>query len=260
VYPDHFLETLSAIDQEKPKSDITPADYGQPRFYWVFKNVDFQQWMSASSAMLWLSGPPLCGIQQAAVHIINLAKKEATGRHRSVHYFFCSTVARAKSAVTIFVRALLHQIVSHLPVPNKKTVITVFLFFLLEAVVSRDPAFHSNLWQHTKNDLIKMLLDVSSDSEHMDALKAAIETEKEQELSFIICGLDKVQNHKKEFSQKVYALVEYLRERTSNVKVLITSNLEDEIKVLFKEIPSIEYDKERQGSIEIRAEPSTRLV
>jgi hypothetical protein len=251
VHPDHFLETLTAVDQEKPKSGITPADFEQPKFNWISKNADFLQWMSASSAMLWLSGPPLSGIQQATVSIINLAEKEATGRYRSVLYVFCSTVTRARSAVTGFVGVLLHQIASHLPVPNKKTVITVFLFFLLEAVLSRDPSFHSNLRRDKNNDLIKVLLDLTSDSEHMNALQAAIQIVQEQELLIIICGLDEVE---KGFIRRVYAFVAYLKERTSNVKVLITSGLEDEIKALFKEIPSIEYDKERKGSIGIHFE------
>jgi hypothetical protein len=260
VRPDDFLQTLSAVDQQKPKRSITLAGYEQARFYWIFKNVDFEEWWSASSAMLWLSGPPRCGIQQATVHIINLAKKKAIGRRHSVLYFFCSTVARARSAVTDFVRTIFHQIVSHLPAPNKKTVITAFLFFLLEAVLSRDPACLSSQCQHMEHDLIKKLLDLSSDSEHMDALKAALEIEKEQELSIIVCGLDEVVNQKREFIQTVYAFLAYLQERTSSVKVLTTSCLEDEIQTLFGEMPSIEYDKERKGSTAIFSESYTRLV
>lgn len=194
------------------------------------------------------------------MHIINLAKKEAIGQRHSVLYFFCSTVAGAESAVTVFVRTLLYQLVRLLPAPNKKTVITVFLFFLLEGVLNKDPTFHFSLWQHTEFDIIKKLLDSSSDSDHIDALKAAIQIEQGQELSIFICGLDEVVNQKMEFIQTIYSFIAYLRKRTSTVKVLITSGLEDEIKALLKEIPSIEYDTERKGSIEIHFGANTRLV
>jgi hypothetical protein len=46
--PDLFLETLSAVDQEKYKSTIQLPDFDDPMFFWTFRNTDFEQWNDPS--------------------------------------------------------------------------------------------------------------------------------------------------------------------------------------------------------------------
>jgi len=91
---DLFLKMLSAFDQEKHKekhkSTISPLDCDNSKLYWVFRNMDFQQWSSASCPhVLRLSGPPECGIHQASSRIVDIEKEKALEKQHSVLYFFC---------------------------------------------------------------------------------------------------------------------------------------------------------------------------
>lgn len=239
VNPDRFLQGLSAVDQEKHKSKIPSLE--QPKFNWIFENIDFKQWRSADSHVLWLFGPPTCRIYQAVSHIVDQAKADSASQN-ALLYIFCRTVTNAAHVGTGFVRVLLHQLVSNLLAPKKKSVITVFLHTLLDAVIrKKDTDLDPKLWP--VEDITKQLLDVTRSSEHWDALMAALKIE-ERELVLIIDGLD---NCGHELTRKICAFVSQLQGR---VKVLLTSRPQNEIKAMVEEgVLSIEYDKERQGTI-----------
>lgn len=240
VNPDRFLQRLSAIDQEKHKSKIPSLEL--PKFNWIFENIDFKQWKSTNGHVLWLSGPPTCRIDQAVSHIVDQAKADS-GSQNALLYIFCRTVANATSVGTGFVRVLLHQLVSNLLPPKKKSVITVFLHDLLDAVISKkDTDLDSKLWP--VQDITKQLLCVTRSSEHWEALMAALKIE-ERELVLIIDGLDDCRH---ELTREICAFVSQLRGR---VKALLTSRPQNVIKVMVEEegVLSIEYDKERQGTI-----------
>ena len=44
VDSDRLLCYLPAVDQEPHKSRTQPLGCSQPKFYWIFKNIDFDQW------------------------------------------------------------------------------------------------------------------------------------------------------------------------------------------------------------------------
>ena len=70
----------------------------------------------------------------------------------------------------------------------------------------------------------------------------------EQRLSLIIDGLDGIGHQKREFIQEIRLFTEYLRERPSTTRILLTSQPQAEVKDVLSELPCIEYDKERKGS------------
>jgi ankyrin repeat domain-containing protein 50 len=119
--PDLFLQMLLVVDQEKNNSTIPPLDREEPKFYWIFKNIDFELWEQSttpSSQVLWLSGPPECNVHQASSDMVDLMKKCPELQH-FVLYFFCLSASRKKSIASVFIHTLLYQTICCLP-PDKK--------------------------------------------------------------------------------------------------------------------------------------------
>ena len=88
-------------------------------------------------------------------------------------------------------------------------------------------------------------------SGYWGALREVLDIEREQELSLIVDGLDKIKHQKDEFIQELCAFVEHLRGRPSTIKVLLTSQSQAGIKEILGQLPSIEYDRERKGLISL---------
>lgn len=249
---------LSAVDQEKHKSSIPFSECDQPKFHWIFRNLDFAHWRSADSEVLWLSGPPKCSIEEASSHIVNLSKHNTSKTEHSVLYFFCSSVATSsqeQSFAVVFIRALLLQIVSSLPnLEKKKAIIVIFLCCLVDAINSKELALDKEPYQFQQKDsphqALSKVLNVSG-GQHWDALKAVLDYQK-QGLSIVIDGLDKIEHQKSNFLNEVCGFIEYLqgRSRYSKVKILLTSRRQSKINILLDklECTCIEYDKERKGS------------
>jgi hypothetical protein len=255
---DLFLHTLSLFDQEKHKSNIQSLDCNQPKFYWIFRNIDFKQWSSAScSQVIWLSGRPECNINQVSSYIVDLEKR-ALEKQRSVLYFFCSTAIGAKSIVAAFVHTLLSQIIDCSPMDKKMLMVKIFLHALLEGIFKREEAVKKLLCFKRENSpdgmvkkTIKSILDTASKNELWAALVAVLANEQDQALLIVVDGLDEVKHpkvEKVEFSKGLLEFITRLEKRISKVKTLLTSGLDDEIKEVFEGLPCIEYDKERKGS------------
>lgn len=247
---DRFLGMLSAVDQEKHKSTILSLDCEQPNFYWIFRNMDFKQWHSAScSQVLWLSGPRQCSIHQVSSYIVDLMKNEASETQHSVLYFFCSTASRENSITTAFVHTLLYQVVCCSSLDKSISVVRNFLHTLVEAILRREPTSKPEPSHFKEEDspdtTIKKILDAPID-ELWHALKTILADEQKRELSIVIDGLDKVEYQKVEFIKGVRELITHLLKRTLKVKALLTSRPQAEIKEVFDGLPYIEYDKERK--------------
>jgi len=92
------------------------------------------------------------------------------------------------------------------------------------------------------------MIEVSSDNEHFEALKAVFELRQlvVRELCIIVDGLDNVVRGV--FIRKLRAFIEYLMKKLCNVKALFTSLPQDDIKLQLEGLLFIEYDKERKGS------------
>ena len=248
---DQLLHHLPAVDQQDPKSLTQPSSHDPPRFYWIFKNMDFERWQSTQgSEVLWISGPAECGIPEASSRIVKLAMETPSELQHSVLYFFCSSAPMKASMATAFVSTIIRQLIS---LPELKEEVTpVFLHSLLDEILNGEPLTNQELSRFKRDDsvkaTVKKILSASSDG-YWGALRAVMRIFPEHRLSLIIDGLDKAEQQNYEFIREVREFVEFLQERTLTTKVLLTSRPQAAIKKILSGLPCIEYDRERKGLI-----------
>ena len=243
---DQLLRHLSAVDQDYYHSQQSSSCHELPRFYWIFRNMDYEQWWSAKgSRALWLSGPAECENSDASSCIVGLAKETSADAQHSALYFFCSTLGRGDPFVVTFVSTIIHQLVCFFP-QLKEQVTRVFLRTLVKAILSdgnpQQPNFKLG---DSAGATVKKILQASSEG-YWSALKAVMGLERKQGLFLVIDGLDRAGH---EFTQGVQLLIESLQGCPSTIKVLLTSRPQADIKEILSGIPCVEYDKERKGLI-----------
>ena len=249
VGSDQLLRQLPKASQEDPTSRTIPS-HDMPKFYWIFKNMDFERWQSTNgSGVLWISGPAKCRIPDALSYIVNLAM-EAPSEAHLVLYFFCSTAPMQASIAITFVSTIIHQLVCSLP-RFKQQVTTVFLRTLLDTILRRESITEQELSRFKRDDsvdaTVKKILNATSD-EYWGALKEVMmKIERDHGVSLIIDGLDKAEYQCLGFVQEVCAFIEDLQERPSTSRVLLTSRPQAAIKEMLSGFPCIEYNKERKG-------------
>lgn len=252
---DRFLPMLSMIDQEKYQSTIPSLNYDQPKLFWIFRNMDFGQWSTGSyPQVLWLSGPPECDIHQVSSYIVDQEKNTTLKTQHFVLYFFCSTAARKEPIVDIFIHTLLDQIVSCSPTNKRVLIVRRFLHSLLKGTFKKEriPNWESRGFNEkdSPDTNIKKILNAPA-NELWAALETVLEAvlgdEEQRGLSVVVDGLDKVEHQRGELIGGVRAFVKHLQQRTSKVKILLTSRPLAEIKDLFDGLPCIEHDRERKG-------------
>ena len=247
---DQYLAMLSAVDQEKHISTVPLLDRNDPGFYWIFRNMDYVQWIDGSSQVLWLSGPPECNIHQVSSYIVSQGKDRAQKAKHFVLYFFCSSATRNRSIVTHFVHTLLRQIVYCSPMDKKILIFRSFLRGLLEEAFDEnaDPTWERRGFNENDppDTNIKNILKGPA-HELLTALGAVL-GEEQWSLSLVVDGLDKVERQKEGFIKEVRTFVNLLQQRNSKVKILLTSRPLAEIRDLLDGFPCIEHDKERKGS------------
>ena len=212
--------------------------------------MDFGRWQHTTGMeVLWLSGPAECRISDASSRIVDLAKEIYPKVQHSVLYFFCSTAPRKIPVAITFVSTIVHQLVRCSP-ELKEEITTIFLRTLLDAIFAEEPLSTPEASRFSTSDsaevAVKKILKTSSDA-YWGALRAVADIEWEKGLSLIIDGLDQIEHHKHEFIRELCGFIEYLRERPSRTRVLLTSRPQAEIKEILGRLPSIEYDKERKG-------------
>ena len=238
-----FLPMLLVLEQDEHIS--TPLDCDHPKFYWIFKNLDFKQWSRAKcSRVLRLSGPPECDIHQVSSYIACQEKN----REHLVLYFFCSPeITRGSTAV----HTILNQIVHCSPMDKRILIVRRFLHSLLEQTFQKEEALSWKQRGFREEDSpdtsIRKILEAPI-VELWTALGAVLSCEQGRELSIIVDGLEHIQHQRAKFITGVRSFVEHLQQRTSEVKILLTSRPLPEIKDLLNGLPFIEYDKERKGS------------
>ncbi|KAI9771315.1 MAG: hypothetical protein M1840_002285 [Geoglossum simile] len=240
---DQFLKMLLKVDQEEYRSTIQSLDCNDPKFYWIFRNVNFRHWRSANHPqVLWLSGPPKCQIHQVSSYIVDSGK--ALEKQRPVLYFFCSTATGKKPIVTTFVHTLLHQFIQFSPVDKKIWIVRNFLRALLERELASSPTLSHLKSEDSLDTTIKTILDASTNGLWY-ALKSVLADEQNSELWVVIDGLDEAEHQKGKFVRDVHTFVMHL-EGISKVRALLTSRPQAEINEIFNGLPCIEYDKERK--------------
>ena len=242
---DQLLRHLSILDQDYRRSHTQPSNFRElPRFYWIFRNMDYEQWCSAKgSQVLWLSGPAECGISDASSCIADLAKETSAEAKHSALYFSCSTKPAQVSIAITFVSNIVSQLVCCLP-QLKEQVTNIFLHTLLSTILSDDNPKQSSFKQGDSAEaIVKKILQASNEG-YWSALRAVIGLEHEQELYLVIDRLDKAGQ---EFIRGVHFFIESLQECPSTIRVLLTSRPQAELQQILGRVPCIEYDKERKG-------------
>ncbi|KNB06504.1 kinesin [Fusarium oxysporum f. sp. lycopersici 4287] len=250
-----FLPMLSAVDQEKHISTIPPLDPNNMGFYWIFRNMDYVQWNDSCSQVLWLSGPPERDIHQASSYILGQEKNTALRTDHLVLYFFCSAASRRRSTAKDFVHTLLNHTLCCSPVDKGTLIMRSFLhrlfdeFMMGEVRKWKERGFSEKI---SSNENIQKLLDGPA-NELLTALGTVLGDEKQRSLSVIIDGLDRVRHQRGEFIHGIRTFVNRLQQRTSKVKILLTSQPLAEIKDLLNGLSCIEHDrgrKEHRGSFD----------
>jgi hypothetical protein len=199
--------------------------------------------------VLWLCGRRECNLGQVASYIIDFERNKTSNPHHYVLYFFCVTTTSLQSNIKDLVIAFLQQLASSAPL-LKHLIVTTFLRSLAHAFLAKGQAF-PDLWSLADDSSlhkIQYMIEVSSDNEHFEALKAVFELRQLEvwELCIVVDGLDNVVRGV--FIRELRAFIEYLMKNLCNVKALFTSLPQDDIKLQLEGLPFIEYDKERKGS------------
>ncbi|KAF5661331.1 kinesin [Fusarium denticulatum] len=261
LYP--FLEALPDKDHGKQIPKIT-IDFHQQRFHWVSKNMDFEYWAQSSHPqVLWLSGPPECNLYEVSAHI---ARPENAVRAPGdvMRFFYSAKKGDVTSAK--FIRSLLFQIINRSPT-QQISIIKGFLHTLRKRLVKRRdrdaerrvPPKNVSEWHHKfdtvfKDDdpphvVIKQMLEEASAAEHWTALQGALDAKEDLEMLIVIDGLDNIEDPRNEFKGGARGFADYLLERTTTAKLLLTSRPRNELKEVFAGLPCIEYDKERKDCL-----------
>ena len=255
---DGFLRLLSAVGAAQRRPTVTSALAEQPEFYWVFKNMDFEEWVNSySDSVLWLSGPPERRLALAASYIVELERKRGTDTPAMVLYFSCSFIfkVRERSIITTFVHTLLHQIIRWVKLP-KKVISAVFFHTLFDQHLQRQRnlAKAKKLPEDDYHTLPK-LLD-ANERDQIHALLSVLRVQQPTDLSIIIDGLYMVVPHGDQllwerFIEEISAFIANLRGSGLNVRILLTSLPQSGALYSLRGISGhcIEYDKERKGSI-----------
>src|ERR1700744_931938 len=113
--PDQFIQILSAVDGGNRPSFKPTLDCSDPRFAWVFQNMDFELWKCKTTpSILCLSGPRECNINQISSHLLNLEQsKDISTDLVALSAFFSDQEARDPhlGVFTDLVHQLLRQII-----------------------------------------------------------------------------------------------------------------------------------------------------
>ncbi|KAH0521908.1 hypothetical protein TsFJ059_005838 [Trichoderma semiorbis] len=252
-----FLSMLPPVDQEKYTLDTPPLDRETPNYYWIFRNEDFRNWDTAdSSRILWLAGPPECELRKAASSIIHLEMTRASTTPRLVLYFFCSSAVVEESSIAVFILSIVHQIILSSEEVRRVLIASTFLRGVLSDILKNLPPGQS-LQFPGPNSHIRNLLGASPNS-LWTALWAIMPFEQNPELAICISGIEHVRNNRIEFIRKIRQFVDDLQ-RTSKVKILLTSGLDKDTAQEFDGLPYIEYDKERTECLSSLFFLNTRL-
>jgi hypothetical protein len=145
---DQFRATLSVADQTAHRPKVKPRDLDHPRFYWIFKDMDYDQWFAQDSEVLLLSGPTNCALDEVSSHILGLMEEGRFGKNLILLSFFSPDGATrgnrpitrrdSETTGTIFVHTLLSQLISSESVSGKNRISTAceFLTYLLDSIDS----------------------------------------------------------------------------------------------------------------------------
>jgi hypothetical protein len=256
-----FLETLLVADQTVHRPKVEPCELDHPRFYWIFKNMDYDQWLAGGSEVLLLSGPTNCTLGRVSSHILGLMEEGQFGENRIVLSFFFSPDGAARGnrrrrrrdsdpTVTTFVHTLLHQFISaNVSGKIRGSPATDFLCHLLDSIENLEllERFES-IDRDDTLAIIRKVLDIP-DRILLQALSKVLEMEKD--LGIVVNVSDNMGGQEGEFLTAISTFVRRLSKRALGIRVLLACGLVDDPGMALGGMHciKIQYDKERKGMI-----------
>jgi hypothetical protein len=230
---------------------VEPLEFDHPRFYWIFKNMDYHQWFAGDSKVLLLSGPADCTLDRVSSHISGLMEKGSFGKGRIVLNLFSPGRAQYPGpTATIFAHTLLHQLITSTSVSGRARVSTAsdFLSHLLGSIENLELVDRfEEIGEDDTLTVIEELLDFP-DKILFKALEGFLETQ--EDLGIVVNVSDNVRGRESDFLTAVSTFVGHLSE-TPGIKVLLTCGpMDDSGKTLGGlDCIKIQYDKERKGFV-----------
>ncbi|KAF4462855.1 purine and uridine phosphorylase [Fusarium albosuccineum] len=254
---ERFIEMLSVVDQEESISRARPMNDDDPEFHWIFKNVDYETWESENSTqVLWLSAPPKRNLRRASSHIVSKERSKNPKGHPSAPFFFCS----ASTTFQVLVHTLFHQILL-CPSVDRISLIRTFLASLLdtylEDILPRELRVEERYLQMTDapDDTVWKLLRLSGSGLGV-ALSAVLTREPTAVALIVIDGIEAIQ---KKCFQGLRLLAENVKNSAPTAKMLLTSQIQGDIKSALEGFSSIEYDRERRECLSTLRFDNTRF-
>jgi hypothetical protein len=255
---DQFLDSLSVADQTAHRPKVQPRDLDHPSFYWIFRNMDYDQWLAQDSKVLLLLGPANCAFGLVSSHILSLMEGGRFGKDRIVLSFFSPDGATrgsrlidkqdSETTVAILVHTLLYQyisseVISKIPISTASD----FLCHLLDSIDGpRLLDYFKTISPGHTLAVIRRILHFP-DEALCDALGKVLEGERDLEI--VANVLDNTRGRESDFVTAVSPLIGRLNTRTSRAKALFTSGPADDSTLEGLPCIKIQYDKERKGSI-----------
>lgn len=236
---------LSASTQRRYHSLTTCIDYDDPKFHWVLRNIDFEQWSleGGPTALCLTAVLPENGLCQLSSYIVD--QKKAAGY--SILPIFCSSMVD-KPSMTALLHLFLLELVYCSPEAQKTAIIRGFFNKLLEKPIVRGYLD----WKEKKfteeifSKYMKITLEGATTQDLLTSLKVALDFERQKRLLAVVDGLD-VMDSADELVGYVLPLVKHLQQQKPNAKILLTSSARSKTIKLFQEFLHIECDKERKG-------------
>lgn len=228
-------------------SKLPPLDCDQPHLSWVFKNLDFQHWENdTGSQLLSLYGPPECNIRHIASHIVN---KCSLDTQCTVLYFFCLNKARQNLAISHFILVFLYQFIVYSSKDKQESIVRNLLRILVKGVQTEEEAFYTEPepFNSSSKSLFKNIFGAPAYT-FWTALVEILTNEPERELLVVFDGLENVKDETG-FIKGIRTFFDDLQGPIPKMKVLLTSQPQDNIKETFKGLPYIEHDMERRGRV-----------
>ncbi|KAK4082913.1 uncharacterized protein Triagg1_1803 [Trichoderma aggressivum f. europaeum] len=253
---EQLLQLLPALKQSQRKSAIPDLDPRDPKYSWVFENIDYKSWRSNDSRfILCLSSPLGHHLSQVTSYIVGQEEKA----NHPILYYFCSQITDDEvndgdqtvegqniELASALIYTLLKQIILLSPVEKRLLIMRSFFNALLQKVFEKKP--NQNWTQHgfDDNDLSKSLgdlLDNTATEDHLAGFQLTLDYAKPQPTLIILDGIEKAYQGGR-FLHLIGVLINDLRRQSSAIKALLVGPTICDITALSQESVFIEYDKE----------------
>lgn len=174
--------------------------------------------------------------------------KSSLKTQRTTLYYFCSSKARENPVVSHLVLTFLHQFIRQSPKDKQKIIFRNFLRALDQVIRKGEKASdtESEPFKASSDTWLNRVLGTPADT-LWTALMVILTNEPERKLLVVVDGLDNVKDETGEFIKGIRVFTDHLRQRIFNMKVLLTSQPQRDIKEVLKGLPCIEHDEARRS-------------